>query len=772
MTRRQRNESQRRGVSASRALILCAAVWVQSIDAHRSASLPTSHGQASRLPAFLPETELGYDSPRTTSRWLVSVRGGETEEAALPLTEAEEESKLEEGVKADDQAPQSTNSTESDTAVSTSNVTDMVDPPPAVNPPLFGRWRKRFRRSKEPTVANTDAESVIENVAKNTTALVPDATAEAVEPVETTDNEMMAKNASEMELQRASPEKERETSIESDEEEKQVQKEEEDDDETLPTDHMVDDETTLETESLTSMETESKDDDEEESVVTATSTDTATIVDKGSIQHKEEEEESEDDEIEVVEEEDLIVATEQPANTKEEDVDETDDANDESTLSSVTAEVDEETQSTKAGNTEEEEEEAEYDNDESIELEAEEDEEEENETEMLTARELYTRTQTLRTQGKELHDSRLYEQAAQSFALAAEGLDHLQNKQRQSRLAAENEDADDMAALFEEVDSNSMQEDYATCRLHQALCHTKDGSYQEAVEACNFVILATTNSMLSPAVRARALYRRARARMALHQLSEAKQDARSAAFLGDTKAVDLYGQLLRDNTSGDVSSSSSMTSMPDFSSLGGFGAPSPAGADAPDSAGNEANLLSALLGAPSSSSGGDDPASLFGSSAAQSLFSQALGASSGSSSGEGSPFSSPFGLSSLLGSALGGATGGGAGKSALVKSIVSGLDNDQIHDKICSTLQGASKSRIQQYAGMAGMDVSESQAERLANVCQGVKPRHLKTTVSIGKRLWYVGQILRKTSAVLTRYRPIFVLIFLLAWIKTLFVSN
>jgi len=369
----------------------------------------------------------------------------------------------------------------------------------------------------------------------------------------------------------------------------------------------------------------------------------------------------------------------------------------------------------------------------------------------LSASELYDRTQTLRKQGKELHDSKYYEEAAQSFALAAEGLEYLRQRQRQAGSSGEGEQDDD--SLFD-LDIHRVQEDTATCRLHESLCLFKAEQFEEAVEACNQVIMIATQNGLSPAVRARALYRRAKARLSLEQYNEATQDARSAAFMGDDKAVDLYGQLLRENKDGSSASLMSSTSgLPTFGGNNDSFEVSPSSSDSP-TATDGADLFSALMGG---STGASDDA-------ASSMFAKSLLSSALSSGPSGEEVPSPFGISSLLGNTM-----GGGGVSGIVKSLGSSLTNERVHDKICSTLQGASKTRIQQYAGVAGVDISESQAERLANACQRIKPKHLKTTVSIGKRLWYCGQLIRKTSAVLTKYRPVLVLIFLMAWIKTLF---
>ena len=375
----------------------------------------------------------------------------------------------------------------------------------------------------------------------------------------------------------------------------------------------------------------------------------------------------------------------------------------------------------------------------------------------LSLDEIYNRTQTLRAQGKELHDAQQYPQAAHSFALAAKGLDHIRERRVSSDDDDDKEDENNMVEL------SVVDEDWATCRLHEALCHLKAQNNNDAVLACTAVLQQPQH--LGTAVRARALYRRAKAYVALEDVTLATQDARQAAFLGDTKGVELYGQLLRDHTkdvgsalsssssnpqslSALLSQSSSASSRTDSDSNDPFG-----GASSP---GDPSSLFSALLG----SSGDKDAASPFGgsSSPAAALLSQALAGNANGGDG-----AAPFSPLSLLGN-------GGGGAASMVKNMISNnLDNPTVHEMICNTLQKTSSGNLQQYASAAGVNLSASQADTLAGFCQKMKPAHLKKTVSVGKAVYYVVQLVRKFFQVLTRYRPIFILLFILAWIKSLF---
>ena len=117
----------------------------------------------------------------------------------------------------------------------------------------------------------------------------------------------------------------------------------------------------------------------------------------------------------------------------------------------------------------------------------------------------------------------------------------------------------------DEGDEVNTLEDACDCRLHQALCWIKAEEYDEAMDASNIVLAHPSGVVVSSAVRAPALYRRSKARLAQNKYVEqqngndgddsaskkysnnyeqARNDARMAAILGDRKAMELYGQLL------------------------------------------------------------------------------------------------------------------------------------------------------------------------------------------------------------------------------------
>jgi tetratricopeptide (TPR) repeat protein len=337
----------------------------------------------------------------------------------------------------------------------------------------------------------------------------------------------------------------------------------------------------------------------------------------------------------------------------------------------------------------------------------EEEEEEEQSEQQLEA--ILEQASVFRLAGKDLHDQGLFDEAAESFGSAADLLTPLLT----------------MSIAGNDADDEDLTEEFATCRLHEALCRLKASQYEQAASACSEVLEIPTDSV-APALRARAFHRRAKAQLELGDAAAALQDARSASFLGDRKAVALYGKLMRESSPG--SSSSSMMSQ-----AGGTS--------------NDLSASSALLESLMNKSSGGSP-------------SGSMGGSSG-----GLPFS-PLSLLNMGSAAAGGEGQGNLAKSVLL-SLSKRLEDESTQDTICQYLQGTSGPQLQQMASMAGMQLQQGQAAKIASICNGVTPKTIRRTVKMTKRAVYAVQLIRKILKTIAKYRNILVLIVLLAWIKS-----
>ena len=316
---------------------------------------------------------------------------------------------------------------------------------------------------------------------------------------------------------------------------------------------------------------------------------------------------------------------------------------------------------------------------------------------------------TLRLQGKEFHDSGDFVQAALFFQQAADTLGQ---------------------------DQGDLSEDYATCRLHQALCHLKEEDFAECVDACTNVL---EYGLSTPAVRARAYHRRAKAKLGLEDASGALQDARSAAFLGDRKAVALYGKLMRQSSSSaNLMNQNNVGDTPSpFESM--FGGNNGSGS-------SSSALLESLLSKSSSNNSVED------------------GAGGGISSLLGS-----FPASLLLGKGgLGGLANddGGMAKSVL-QSLSKKLEDDSTQSTICNYLQKTNLAQLSQFASMAGVGISDTQLSKLVNVCHGVTPTTIKKTVRRTKRAIWGVQLIRKFFKIVSKYKTLIVAVALLQWTKS-----
>jgi hypothetical protein len=455
-----------------------------------------------------------------------------------------------------------------------------------------------------------------------------------------------------------------------------------------------------------------------------------------------------------------------------------------------------------------------------------------------------------RARGKRYHDQGNFGRAAATFGRAATTLmPLLQDDEMEYGVSSTGSkpghDTDEPCNEFESKPTTYSSEDdatvspspldveivserlveYCTLRLHQALCALKAHDYDMAVTATSAVIETTSGGANSdgrtmpvvPApLRARALYRRAKARLGLLEQAQAMDhdgvetlaqsrndtvngesgnvedsdgsenattsadpndsadtpprrptedetslsalalsDARAAAFLGDGKAVELYGKLLR-STSGNGGSSILN-----------------------DALGASKDSLSSTSSSSSSSSSWPSTAS------SQSLLQQLLASTSAdtaskpSQTGKGDMGS--FSPTSLLSSVLLGSAKKSQGNhrrhrssgdnGGMVKSLwnmaVQRLDDPAMQETICSYLQGTSETQLLQWSSLAGLPLQVTQAQRLVQFCHSVSPKGLTRTMGHVKRVVYVVQLVRALGRVLHKYRTWIVLWILLWWIKS-----
>lgn len=339
----------------------------------------------------------------------------------------------------------------------------------------------------------------------------------------------------------------------------------------------------------------------------------------------------------------------------------------------------------------------------------------------------------LRAQGKQLHDAGDYAQAATQFAAAAD------------LLSSDGSNSNDSNECYD-VD------EFATCRLHQALCCLKSRQYGAAVSACT-AVLELPQPQVPAAVRARAGLRRAKAQLALNQTAAALEDARRAAFWGDRKAVALYGQLMREHRTGSSSgSSSSNEGFPFFP-------PNPQQDDE-----NNSSFETAAMHSSQQANNNiiNNNAALF-----ESLLSKSKQQSDDSSKGGFSP------ASLLQGMAAGGTgtAGGGGGGGELAKSVLqklsSKLDDEGTQQQICGYLQNCNAPMLQTVARMAGLPLAAAQAQKLADLARAITVRRLQRGVKYTKRIVYAVQLIRKLWQVLQKYRHWFLLYAMFLWTKS-----
>jgi hypothetical protein len=427
----------------------------------------------------------------------------------------------------------------------------------------------------------------------------------------------------------------------------------------------------------------------------------------------------------------------------------------------------------------------------------------------------------LRTQGKELHDDGDFQSAAVIFQKAASELDYIISfyhehdtstgtitggtstdsnngsgspDQQQEQLEQEQQRL--------HIDLFKINEERATCRLHEALCHLKNKDYAKSIVSCTDVLMdgvqivslsenehsdddgddetndqghhqavierisssnkndnsdksspSSVSLELSPAVRARAYHRRAKARLALGDAAGALDDARSAAFLGDRNAVALYGKLMRESGSTATGVGSAFDN--DMGSLGSLFSP-PSSSSSP---------LQSLLS-------GDD--SGMNTRSSFDFLSSMLSDQSSNGNSAANPFGSLGALGSLLNSSSNGSIDGApntGGMDSLAKSLLTSLtkriEDESTQEMVCNYLNKVDASQISSLSSMAGVPLSSSVIDRIVGFSNGVTPKGMQKVIRLVKRLLFVGNVLRKTIQVIGKYKHLIVILMLIAWMKS-----
>ncbi len=309
----------------------------------------------------------------------------------------------------------------------------------------------------------------------------------------------------------------------------------------------------------------------------------------------------------------------------------------------------------------------------------------------VSSAESCTETTELRQAGKEAHDNGDFALASEFFQKAADSL-----KENSESLPCN---------------------EYATYRLHQALCDLKAEKYNECLVTCSDIL--DGNALFTSVVRARAYHRRAKAKLGINDQAGALQDARSAAFLGDQRGVALYGRLMRGSTL----------------------------------AKNASSTVDGLTSHQSSPS-----AALFESLMSKSLL-------------NGQPDLNPslqFGGMDGIIKSLGGSDTGGAGLAkSVIKSLSKRLDDENTQISISTFLQRTDKTQLQHFALMAGFDVPDTYLDRIENMCHRITPKTVKRTVTTTRCAIYFARIVRRAYKLAQKYKTLLVALVLLQWTKS-----
>jgi hypothetical protein len=367
--------------------------------------------------------------------------------------------------------------------------------------------------------------------------------------------------------------------------------------------------------------------------------------------------------------------------------------------------------------------------------------------------------QSLRSQGKVLHDHGEFEEAAQIFGEAARILsndivlvlhnttgNHNVNPSVTSSAGTANIIASKKSKTKEEED---LINEAATCYMHQALCQLKNDDVEECVHTLSSKVLGdateeqnqkeeetsmSSSSSSSSAtfipiisnniiLRSRAYHRRAKAKYRLNDISGALSDAKHAAFLGDPHAATFYGKLLLQQQQGqgknhDVNATSTSSSTYKLS---------PTKESLPTD-----SILSLLM-----------------SNSRKSY------QSNGEATTSSNYVDSNLNVSSMIRN---------FGKQL--------LQDEEMQSKLCHMVQtvGSNPSTVRYLAstvgGIPSTSLSDSTVDQLCNLCRQVTPTNVQKVITLTKRSLRTLQVASKAIQLITKNRHLLVYFMLLLWIR------
>jgi len=207
--------------------------------------------------------------------------------------------------------------------------------------------------------------------------------------------------------------------------------------------------------------------------------------------------------------------------------------------------------------------------------------------------------------------------------------------------------------------------------------------------------------------------------------------------LGYDKAVALYGKLMRESSSQDISSAIN----PLYPSSG------------------DSDLLQSLLSKSPLTSDGDATSSPFVGD--MSPLSMLMGGNSGGGGGAASM------LSALTGAGGGKGERGFAG--SMIRNLSNQLDDEDTQETICNFLQRTNKQQLGSLVAMTPIadSIDDTQLERVVNFCHGVTPRGIRRTVKFTKVTAYIVKFFRRLIKLINKYKALFAVLLILQWTKS-----
>mmetsp|Transcript_5525 Transcript_5525/g.7613 ORF Transcript_5525/g.7613 Transcript_5525/m.7613 type:complete len:818 (+) Transcript_5525:114-2567(+) len=303
---------------------------------------------------------------------------------------------------------------------------------------------------------------------------------------------------------------------------------------------------------------------------------------------------------------------------------------------------------------------------------------------------------------------------------------------------------EDCCLVLEEATDSSARSVLRSCKLSLALCYLKVEEYDNAEAECTEILQMGA----SKAVQQKAFFRRAKARERLGLTALAYRDLKTASNLGiDENISKMLAQMQEEHGPSIIEDAEALSDEEEYPVI-----MESSGPPSLFSFGKGSNgMMDGLFGKSGAGGPMGDMSGLL--DLAGKMGPGALG-----------PGGLPGGLASLLGQK-------GNGTNGLLSAVGDMLEKPETQSMICNFLKGSKPESLKSMGSMAGINLSDSAADRLHRTISNLEPENISKMVKAAKLANSIMKKIKQIGKMIKKSRPFLIYGFVLLWLYATFKS-